>query len=183
MKKPIQAVASKIVWACPWYHIRQDSIKLPNGTIGVYNVVVKEPAVWIVPVTSAGEIVLIHTYRHTVGEWCWEIPAGSKKPEQSLEEAARTELREEIGGEGGILTHIGHFFTANGISNEQSHIFLATGIRLGQPAHEPAEVIEVHPTPAKEALRMARAGEIQDGGSALAILLCEGYLGVGKWGK
>lgn len=179
MSLPIRTLSSAIAWACPWYHIRQDKILLPDGSAGEYNVIVKEPAVWIVPVTAAGEIVLIRSYRHTVADWCWEVPAGSLKPGQSPEEAAREELHEEIGGTAAELTFITRFYTANGICNEESHLFLARGVSLTAPQHEPAEVIQVHPTPIPEVLRMARAGEITDGGSALAILLCEQHLGLG----
>ena len=176
MSKPIQTISSVIAWACPWYHVRQDKIQLPDGSEGEYNVIVKEPAVWIVPVTPAGEIVLIRCYRHTVGDWCWEVPAGSLKPAQTPEEAALEELHEEIGGQPVELSYVSRFYTANGICNEVSHLYLARGVTLGKPRHEPAEVIQIHPTPIKTALAMARAGQISDGGSALALLLCERLL-------
>jgi hypothetical protein len=37
-------------------------------------------------------------------------------------------------------------------------------------------MIEIHPTPLAEALRMARANEISDGPSALALLISESIL-------
>jgi hypothetical protein len=46
----------------------------------------------------------------------------------------------------------------------------------GSQRHEDTEDIEIHPVPIKEAFRMARTGEIKDGISALAILLCEDLL-------
>ncbi len=64
----------------------------------------------------------------------------------------------------------------NGIGNEQAHIFLATGVTLGQPRHESTEVMEIQAKPIAEALRMAQANEISDGPSALAILLCSDKL-------
>ncbi|MFQ5401674.1 MAG: NUDIX domain-containing protein [Anaerolineae bacterium] len=178
MKKlsPYQTLSSRIAWSCPWYSVRQDEIITPDGRHGVYNTVVKEDAVWIVPVTAAGEIVLIYNYRYTVDDWFWEIPAGSVKPGQTLEEAARAELREEIGGQAALFTCIGKIYTANGICNETSHFFLATGVSLGETAQESTEVLEIHPMPIPEALRMARAGEISDGPSALALFLCEKQL-------
>ncbi len=170
---PFKTKSSRIVWSCPWYSIRQDEIELPNGETAVYNTVVKEAAVWIIPVTPAGEIILIHQYRHTVDDWCWEIPAGSKKPEQTLEAAALAELREETGGVPDQMTYVGQFYLANGICNEIGHIFLATGVELGPTAHEATEVMAVHTLPMAEVFRMARAGEITDGPSALALFLCE----------
>lgn len=170
--RPFQTVASRVAWSCPWYRVRQDDIITPDGRPGVYNVVEKADAVWIVPVTDAGEVLMVYQYRYTVDDWCWEIPAGSVKPGQSLEEAARDELREEVGGQGGALTYVGRSYLANGICNEVGHFFLANGVAVGPTAHEAAEVMQVHRVPIAEALAMARDGRISDGPTALALLLC-----------
>jgi len=66
MKRPFKTLSSRIAWSCPWYAIRQDEILLPDGSQGVYNTVTKATAVWILPVTPQGEIVLCRSYRYTV---------------------------------------------------------------------------------------------------------------------
>ena len=136
----------------------------------------KAAAVWILPVTLDKQVVLIKTYRYTVDDWCLELPAGSVKPGQTLEEAARAELHEEIGGTAQELTYINSFYAANGICNEVGHIFLATGVTLGQPDPEATEVIEIYPVPIPQALHLARTLQISDGPSALALLICESRL-------
>lgn len=170
--RPFQTLSSRIVWACPWYRVRQDTILTPDGRPGEYNVIEKADAVWIVPVTPEGEIVMVNQYRYTIDTWCWEVPAGSLEAGQTLEEAARLELWQEVGGVAAQLEYVGRFYLANGICNEVGHIFLATGVVLGEPRHEPAEVMSVHRLPAALALEMARSGQISDGPSALALLLC-----------
>lgn len=174
--RPFKTVSSKIAWSSPWYHVRQDQILLPDGTDGIYNVVEHAGAVWIVPVTNSGEVVLVRNYRYTVDDWCWEVPAGGLAGASSLEDAAIRELREEVGGSANAIEYIGQFYTSNGISNEVAHIFLAREVTLGATEHEAAEVIEVHTRAISDALQMARSNEISDGPSALAILLCEGRL-------
>lgn len=170
-RTPFVTLARNIVWSCPWYSVRRDRLILPNGRHGSYYVVVKAPAVWIIPVTARGQIALLRNYRHTVNDWCWEIPAGSVEPGQTLEEAARAELREEVGGTAEALDYLGQSYIANGISDEVGHFFLATNVTLGEPQHETAEVMEIHLKPIAEVLRMARANEISDAPSALALLL------------
>lgn len=178
MKKPspFTTTSSNLVWSCPWYGVRQDEIVLPDGGTAVYNTVTKSAAVWIIPVMGNGQIAMIYTYRHTVDDWCWEIPAGGVKPGQSLEEAALAELREEVGGTAQNWAYVQQVYTANGISNEIGHIFLATGVTLGPTQHEPVEIIEIHPLPIAEVLNMVHGGKITDATSALAILLCEPQL-------
>jgi 8-oxo-dGTP pyrophosphatase MutT (NUDIX family) len=170
--RPFKTLSSRIAWSCPWYQVRQDEIVRPDGSPGIYNVIEKADAVWIVPITRDGQLALIHQYRYTVDEWCWEVPAGSVKAGQSIEAAAREELREEVGGEAGSLHYVGRFFLANGICNEVGHIFLATGVTLGETHHESAEVMSVHMVALAEAVQMAQTGKISDGPTALAILLC-----------
>jgi ADP-ribose pyrophosphatase len=170
--RPFKVLSSRIVWSCPWYRVRQDDILTPDGQPGVYNVVEKAEAVWVIPVTCDGYLAMVYQYRYTVDDWCWEIPAGSVKKEHSLEMTAIEELHEEVGGSAGELEYIGRFYLANGICNEVGHIYLATGVILGETHHEAAEVIRVHRKPIAEALRMAREGLISDGPTALALLLC-----------
>ena len=86
---------------------------------------------------------------------------------------ARRELQEEVGGTAADLRYVGEFYTSNGISNEVAYVFLATGVELGETHREPTELMEIRLVPVEEALPMARAGEITDGPSALALLWCE----------
>lgn len=173
---PFRTVTSKVVWSCPWYSIRQDEIILPDGDHGIYNVVQHPGAAWVIPVTSDGFIALLYHYRYTVDAWCWEIPAGGIQAGLSLEDTALVELKEEVGGTASAIEYAGSFYTANGICNEEAHIFIATGVYLGTPNHEPTEIMEVHLKPINEVLRMAHLNEISDGPTALALLLSEGRL-------
>lgn len=162
-----------------WLKVRQDHVKLDgNGEID-FTYVESPGAVGIVPVTRNGEIVLIRQYRYTVDEVSMEIPAGGLHDADGdpLEDVARKELSQEVGAICDSLEYLGFFYTAIGQSSQAYHVFLAFDIELGEQQDlEPTERIEVHPTPAKEALRMARSGEIKDGTSALSILLCENAL-------
>lgn len=168
---PFTVTASRVVWSCPWYAVRQDDLVLPDGTAGVYNVVTKGAAVWIVPVTAAGEVVLIRNYRHTLGTWCWEIPAGGIKADQTPLQAAQAELHEEIGGRSADWHFLLKAATMNGLGDEVGHFFLATDVTLGEAHPEPTEVMTIHRVPLATALDMARTGAFNDAHSVLALLM------------
>lgn len=162
----------------PLFRIRQDRVRLPNGQETDYAYMENQGAAWIVPLTADGQIVLIRQYRYAVDDWCWEVPAGGlynhDGPPASL---ARRELAEEVGGDCDELTYVGWFYAGCSIENEVCHVFLAHGVRLDrEPQREPGETIEIHPTPLDEALALARSGQMKDGKSALALLLCEPHL-------
>jgi ADP-ribose pyrophosphatase len=127
-------------------------------------------------VLTDGNFVLIRNYRHTVEQWLWEVPAGGIEDEQSPESTARRELAEEIGGMADRLREVATLYTMPGIGNELAHIFLAEGVLLGEPRHEPSEVMERHIFLRDQVIEMIHRGEIQDGPSALAILLCLPHL-------
>lgn len=174
--KPIHTLGSRYLWRSRWYNLRQDRIRLPGGEESTYTVVEHPGAVWIVPVTAEGKVVLIHNYRHTVQDWCWEVPAGGLKADVEPAEMARQELLEEIGGVAESLRHVAWFYTMNGIGDEVAHVFLATGVELGEPDREPGEVMEMRLVSVQNALEMARSGQMTDGPSALSLLLCAEYL-------
>jgi 8-oxo-dGTP pyrophosphatase MutT (NUDIX family) len=169
--RPITPIDSQAAWNCRWYGVRKDRIRLPDGSEGEYNVLELPDAVWVLPITEAGEVVLLHHYRYPLGRWLWELPSGSISLVDSPAATAIRELEEEAGGIACDWRTLLTVSTMKGIGTEQAHLFMATGVTLGATDHEPAEVMTIHTFPQAEALRMARAGEIEDAISVLAILL------------
>ncbi len=176
MAIPWKTLHSKYLWQSRWYSLRQDRLRTPEGHEFTYTLIEHPGAVWIVPVTADGQIVLIWNYRYTVEDWCYEVPAGGLSPDLTPEAVAHRELLEEIGGTAGELRHVGQFYTSNGISNEVAYVYLATGVKLGETQREPTELMEIRLVSVGKAMRMARDGEISDGPSALALLWCERLL-------
>ena len=75
-------------------------MRLPTGEEIVYTYQEHAGFVTVLPVTTDGQVVMIRSYRYTVDDWCWELPAGGlgDKPGVPLDEVARQELAEETGG-------------------------------------------------------------------------------------
>jgi len=176
VKRPYTVLASQYLWQSRWYNLRQDQLRAANGLEITYTVVEKPVAVWIVPVTPTGNVVLLNQYRYPIDAWCLEVPAGNVEPEMDVLAMAARELREEIGGTAQQLIPVAEFYTMNGIGNEIAHVYVARGVRLGEPQREPTEHIMLRQVSIMEALEMAKTGAIKDGPSALAILLSESVL-------
>jgi ADP-ribose pyrophosphatase len=186
-----ETLSSRYLWQSRWYKLRQDQVRTQDGHEFTYTIIDHPGAVWVVPVTAEGQVILIRHYRYTVDDWCYEVPAGGLPSVSSkaglphlstssslaqAEEMARRELLEDVGGTATDLQHVGHFYTTNGISNETAYVYLATGVELGETSREPAELMETYLVSLEEAMRMAREGEISDGPSALALLWCGSLL-------
>jgi len=173
---PIETISTRVDWECPYYQVRKDAIRLPDGNAGTYHVVEAPDSVFIVPVTTNGEIVLIRNYRYTLKQWTWEVPAGSIKDGQSADDAAREELREEIGGTSDDLRFLMRASTMNGIGNNYANFFLAKNVILGQPEHESAEVMTIHPMAVEDVYALIARGEMNDVSSMMALFLAREFL-------
>ncbi len=174
---PWETLTTVYLWRSRWYNLRQDRLRLPGGEEITYTYQDHPGAVFVVPFTSDGQVVLIRQYRHPVREWLWEMPAGAVEAHETPVEAAWRELAEEIGATADGMRPVGDFFAASSVSNLRIYVFLATGVALDVPPHrETTELIEIVPLPVEEALAMARSGVIRDGQSALALLWCEPLL-------
>jgi rSAM/selenodomain-associated transferase 1 len=169
---PWQTLGSETLLASPWRSFRRDRVRLHSGSEIAYSYVETPAAAWIVPLTAAGEIVLIRQYRYPVRRWVWEVPAGAIGDEAPID-AARRELAEEIGGHCRDLRPVGRFFSSTAHLTLEAHVFLALGVELAQHDREATELLDLVVLPADEAFARARSGAIDEGQSALAILMCE----------
>ena len=66
-----------------------DRVKLPTGHTVNMEIVRHPGSVVLLPIPEPGKIVLIRQYRYTIDRWIWELPAGSLKPGEDPDEAAR----------------------------------------------------------------------------------------------
>ena len=173
MSEPWTTLESTLLHRNPWRSVRVDRVRLHTGDEIEYTYLETPPAVFVVPLMRDGTIVLIRQYRYPVRDWAWEVPAGSPG-EESLEAAARRELAEEIGGTCGELVLLGWFYSSSAQMSLKSHAFLALDVQLDRtPDHEPTELLEVVTLDPNEAFARARDGRINDGQSALALLMAE----------
>ena len=167
MAKPIIPTEIKKVYEGRVFTLQIETLTLPKGHELKAEIIRHPGSVVIIPVTDAGDIVLVRQYRPAIGRWAWELPAGSLKPGEDVEAAAARECQEEIGLIPARLEKLGAFFPTPGYCDEEMNFYRATGLREPTDADEAAkpdedEDIETRAFPTDQIHRMIASGEIID---------------------
>ena len=158
-----------------------DTVRFPDGSTGQLDLIRHPGAAAIVPCASDPPgadptILLIRQYRYATGGELWEIPAGTLDPGEDPEVCARRELLEETGVTAARLQRLTSIWTTPGFTNEVIHLYLATGLTMGEPSRERDEFIEVVPQPLSRVLALIRDGEIRDAKTVVAILYMAAFV-------
>ena len=170
MGRMTEAVSTREVYRNAWMTVREDIVRRPDGSAGLYGVVDKPDFAIVVPYAAEG-FWLVEQFRYPVGRRAWEFPQGSWPEEKggSQEDLARAELQEETGMRAAQVRHLGYFYTAYGHSSQGSDLYLATELTPGPPEREITEQDMVHQWFSEEDFRrMIREGEIVDAATIAA---------------
>jgi ADP-ribose pyrophosphatase len=144
-----------------------ETIPLPKGGELQAEIIRHPGSVVIIPITARNEVILVRQYRPAIARWAWELPAGTLKPGEDVEHAARRECQEETGQVPSRLERLGSYFPTPGYCDEEMTFFKATGLRTPGPEDEEAhqdedEDIEARAFSRDELQGMIAAGDIID---------------------
>ncbi len=134
-------VSSRIAYENRWLRVREDIIRRPDGSDGLYGVVERGNFVVVAALGEDRSITLVEQFRYPVGRRMWELPMGmwEERPDATPAQVAAGELAEETGLVAGAMAAVGTLFQGAGYSNQQGHLFVATGLTQGPMRREASE--------------------------------------------
>jgi ADP-ribose pyrophosphatase len=151
------------------FDITLENVSLPNGARIDMEVIRHPGAAAIAAMTDHREILMLRQYRHAVGAYWWEIPAGTFNGKEEPLVCAQRELAEETGYSARMWEPLGAVTPVPGYSDERIHLFLARELNQSAPHLDFDEIIEVHPLPLDRVVRMIVDGRIEDAKTITAV--------------
>ena len=136
----IRTLTSGVVYEDQWMRLRLDEIERRDGSRGTYAFVEKPDFALVIPAENDG-FHLVEEFRYPIGRRTWSFPQGGFPHGQTgdPEELARLELLQETGLRARNLVKLGRLNCAHGLSSQDGHFFLATGLEPGTPEREQEE--------------------------------------------
>ena len=156
--------------------LRRDTVAMPGGGDSVREVVAHPGAVAVVALDEQDRVVLLRQYRHPVGRYLWELPAGLRDEdgEPPLLTAQR-ELAEEVQLAAGRWSLLVSVYNSPGFTDELVQVYLAEDLSDVAPPdgfvveHEEADMT-VERVPLADAVQRVLGGDIRNSSAVAGVL-------------
>ena len=168
-----ERLRSEKLFETPYFVLRSDRLRLPDGVIkDPYYVIERPDAAIIFPLTKEGEVILVRQFRPPLERMELGLPAGLVEPGEKPEAAARRELLEETGYAGGEWESLGSLASSPSLKDNWAYLFLARGVEeTSAPDPDEHELVEVVQVSVEDILGLIRGGQIVSSSGVAAIML------------
>jgi 8-oxo-dGTP pyrophosphatase MutT (NUDIX family) len=160
--------AKRTVYENRWLRFEAHDMVHPSGVVGEHGAVVTPPASAVVALD--GDIVILSRQaRFAIDQIVLEVVKGGALPGESQLDAAKRELREEIGLAADRWDDLGVVYEIPSIVEMPVRIFLARDVTSVAAEPEDVESIDAVRMPFADAVRAAGSGEIADAVTVTAL--------------
>jgi 8-oxo-dGDP phosphatase len=159
----------------------KDTVAMPGGGDSVREVIRHIGAVCVAALDDQGRVVLVRQYRHPVGGYLWELPAGLRDADgEPPLETAKRELAEEVRMAAERWSLLTTTFSTPGFCDEMVLVYLAEGLSdVDRPEgftveHEELDMT-VQRVPLAEAVQRVFDGDIRNAAAVIGLLAADRY--------
>jgi len=155
----------------------EDQVIQPDGKDSIYGVVTFREGISVLPLDDKGCVYFAKEFRYAIGRESIEAAGGIINDAEAPLEAAKRELREELGIVAQKWTGLGRVDPFTGAVRSAAHLYLAQGLSFVETKLEGTETILPVKVAFEEALGMVMRSQITHGPSCVLILKAAKYLG------
>ena len=154
----------------------EDEVIKPDGKEGTYATVRLKDGAGILALDQNGFCYFVKEFRYALGREDIEIVGGAIDEGEKPIEAARRELREELGIEAEEWTEMGQMYHSTSIVNSSSTLFLARNLSFTEKDEDSSEQLETVKMPFAEAVEKALNGDFTHATTCVLILRAQHHL-------
>ena len=164
MKNPYKTLSKKLVYKSKFLSIREDQI-LEQGKKGIYSIVYRssQGGVSVIARDKKGYFYLVKQWRYTTQKETIEFTAGSIEKNETPLQAAKRELREELGLVSKSWQSLGKYNESPGFCDIQIYPYLATNVEIKDKNFQNnEEYTEMLKLSKKDLHQYIKSGKIRD---------------------
>lgn len=159
-----------------WICVREDQVIRPDGEDGIFGVVEMVPGVSALPLDEEGFVYLAEQFRYSLGERSIEAACGGIDEGENPLEAAKRELKEELGIEADEWIELGIVNPFTTVVRSLASLYLVKKLRFGRADLDATEGINIIKVKLADAVKMVMESKISHGPSCVLILKTAEYL-------
>lgn len=152
------------------FDVKRERVREPGGIETTREFVVHNGSIVILPVLEDGRILMVCQYRHSIGDYLWELVAGRMEAGENPLAGAKRELLEETGYTARSWEKILDVFPTPGFVSEKMIVYVARNLRAGVAHPEEDEKIVSKAFTLSELEDSIRTGKLRDAKSVAGIL-------------
>ncbi|MEF8873154.1 MAG: NUDIX hydrolase [Candidatus Thermoplasmatota archaeon] len=159
---------SRTVARSTFFTLVEDDVVLPDGTEKTYTMLELPDFAGVLPRVE-DRLILVKNYRYPIDRMVIELPAGFIEPDESPEEAAGRELKEETGYELKWCDKINEYHPIASLNDQKAHLYVGEAEKCGGVDHDEGEDIEVFSLNIEKAYELLEKGELSHPHTMIAL--------------
>lgn len=161
----------------PWIEVVEERVIRPDGKDGLFGLVkIGKGGIAAMPIDDEGYVYLTREFHYAIGETDIEAVGGGIDGKESFLDAAKRELKEELGIEAEEWVDLGLVNPMTTVLQAPQRLFLAKKIKFGKDSQEETENVQLVKMKLDEAVQLVMDSKITHGPSCVLIMKAYKYL-------
>lgn len=159
-----------------WIEVVEDQVIRPDNKEGIVGTVKMKPGISVLPIDDDNFVYLTEEFHYALGKNSIEVVSGGINQNETPLNAAKRELKEELGIEAKEWIDLGLVNPFTALINSPANLFLAKKLKFSKPKPEGTEIIKQVKVKLEDAVKMVIDSKITHGPSGVLILKTNEFL-------